>query len=381
VVRRLGWDEVWGRRLARHFLLEPAPADRLVEVAGTVCGIHAQMMASAELSIGLRLAGVTRTDLRVELWERRRLVKTHGLRGTVHLFPAAELSLWLAALRAAPPPRRASPPGPGPRRVDTLVEAICAALDGTRLTRDELGAEVARRAGPWALEPGLPAFGGTAPVWTQGIGPAAHAGVLCFGPNRGAKVTYARVDQWVGPAEPVDGEQALAEVLRRFLAMYGPATHREFARWFNTDERAAAGLIRGLGDEVEPVDVDGWRAWQPAGTEPAPPAAGTALLLPHFDCYVVGAHPRGRLIHPQWTQRGLTRGTAATLPVLLVGGVVAGIWQRRSRGRSLAVTVDAFDPLTAGQREQVDAQVGRIGEILHSPATVHFGPIEARPHL
>src|SRR5262249_20607024 len=38
-VRSLTWAEVWGRRLARHALLTPAPAARLVDVVGAVCGI------------------------------------------------------------------------------------------------------------------------------------------------------------------------------------------------------------------------------------------------------------------------------------------------------------------------------------------------------
>ena len=199
-VRRLSWGEVWGRRLARHFLVEPAPRSRLVEVAGAVCGIHAQLMPSAEVSLGLRVAGMTRADLRTELWERRSLVKTYGLRGTVHLFPASELQLWLAALRANPQPRRSLPPEMtlDPPRLAAVVEAIAGALDGQQLTRDELGEEVARRVGPWALEPGQQAFGETRwPKWMLGIGAAAHAGVFCYGPNRGTKVTYVRVDQWV----------------------------------------------------------------------------------------------------------------------------------------------------------------------------------------
>ena len=91
---------VWARRLARHALLAPAPAERLADVVGAVCGIHAQMMPAAELSLGLRVAGVTRRDIAAALWEDRALVKSYGIRGTLHLFPAQELPLWMAALQA-----------------------------------------------------------------------------------------------------------------------------------------------------------------------------------------------------------------------------------------------------------------------------------------
>jgi hypothetical protein len=123
-MRSLTWNQVLARRLQRHRLLEPAPADALVRVAGAVCGIPAQVMASAELSLGLRVAGVTRREVRDELWQRRSLVKTYGSRGTVHLFPAEELPLWTAALRANQPPEGVEAPERGGLTRRELGEVI-----------------------------------------------------------------------------------------------------------------------------------------------------------------------------------------------------------------------------------------------------------------
>src|SRR5579859_488010 len=171
-MRAWTWRAVGARRLARHALLAPAPAARLVEVAGAVCGIHAQVMPAAEVSLGMRVAGVTRQDIRAALWETRRLVKTYGLRGTLHLFPAAELPLWMAALRAGP--------GPDPRRL------AARGLDRAQLA--QLGAAVVQRAGAWAGEEIIPAWSGQWPRWRLALGDAALAGRLCFGPNVGSAV-------------------------------------------------------------------------------------------------------------------------------------------------------------------------------------------------
>ena len=94
------WDEVRARRLARSFLTTRASTDRLVEVVHDLCGVHAQVQASAELQLGARIDGITQQDVRDALWERRELVKAWTLRGTLHLHPAAELPLWYAAARA-----------------------------------------------------------------------------------------------------------------------------------------------------------------------------------------------------------------------------------------------------------------------------------------
>ena len=80
-------------------------------MAGLLCGAHAQVLSAAEFSIGRRIAGATRADVRRALWEDRTLVKTFGPRGTVHLLPAVDLPMWTGALSALPPSAPMHPEG------------------------------------------------------------------------------------------------------------------------------------------------------------------------------------------------------------------------------------------------------------------------------
>lgn len=385
-MRVFTWPEVWGRRLAQHALLAPKPKEELVEVVRVVCGMHAQIMPATELAIGVRVAGVTRQDVRAALWQQRSLVKTYGLRGTVHLFPADEVPLWVAALRASSLPNEArwlAQLGVEVAQKEAILTAIEEALDGRCLTREDLGAEVARRVGAWATETVSPAFGGQWPRWLMLLGVAANAGLLCFGPNQGNKVTFVRPDQWLGDWEAIDGATALREVFRRYLSAYGPATHRDFAQWFGMQPRMALTLTRELADELEEVEVEGARAWLLASEAAVswPPMQGVVRLLPHFDCYLIGCHPRDRLVPAAWAKRVLTRGAIGNLPLVLVDGVVAGLWQQRQRGRRVEIRVEAFQPLSADQHQELEAAVARIGEIREVQSTLSLGAVEARPHL
>jgi Winged helix DNA-binding domain len=387
VMRSLTWPEVWGRRLARHALLAPRAKEDLVEVVRAVCGIHAQMMPAAEVSIGVRVAGVTGQDVREELWQRRSLVKTYGPRGTVHVFPADEWGLWAAALRAnsrANEARWLAQMGLEVAQKEAIVAAIGEALDGRCLTREELGVEVARRAGAFAGDAVSPAFGGAWPRWQMVIGAAANAGLLCFGPNEGTKVTFVRPDQWLdGNREEVDEATALREVLRRYLAAYGPATHRDFAQWLGMQPSAALAVMRELAGELEEVEVEGYRGWMPSGEAEDlwPAAQGVVRLLPHFDCYLIGCHPRDQLVPGAWAKRVLTRGSIGNLPLLVIDGMVAGVWQQRRRGRRLDILVEAFQPLSDDQQRELEADVARIGEIVEAESVLSLGAIDARPHL
>lgn len=377
--------------MARHRLLAPAPRSKLACVAGEVCGIHAQIMASAELSLGLRVAGITRQDVRSELWERRQLVKTPGIRGTVHLFPAAELGYWLAALANVQRPSSiaaAEAWGLEPRQIPALAEAIGAALDGRRLTRQELGEEVARRVGRWALEGGYRAFGRGSPKWTVAIGAAAAAGALCFGPNEGSRVTFVRTDQWIDPWHAPDRREALGWAFRRFLAAYGPATPDEFARWFHMESRDARELAAEIRPELHEVRIDERTALLPNDLDLAATVSEpSARLLPRFDCYLVGSRPRDQLIPGEVRERFAASqsrwslGTVAPFQVLLLDGVAGGVWEHRRVHGRLDIRVDAYLPLSDRHRELLEAEAARIGSILEAVPTLHFGSVDPTVHL
>ena len=94
---RLRWDQVMAWRAARHHLDERVPAKAMLEVAGRVVGLHAQVLSSAELTLAARVEDLEPDAVRRALWEERSLVKTWAMRGTLHLLPSDEFPLWQAA--------------------------------------------------------------------------------------------------------------------------------------------------------------------------------------------------------------------------------------------------------------------------------------------
>lgn len=369
------------RRLTRHALV--TPATDVATVAGAVCGLHAQVMPSAEVSAGIRVAGTTRGDVRDALWRSRSLVKTYGPRGTVHLFPAAELPVWATAFDAA---GRLTTGDPAVRltgaQVDAVVDALREALSGGEaLTVEELDKAVVAACGPWAGDRVVPAFGDRWPRWRTGIQVAAYRGVLCFGPNRGRVSTYADVRGWVPGYVPAPTAAALAAVARRYLGAYGPATADQFGQWIGMARPAARALFERFGDALAEVDVDGERAFLVAGDEEVTEEVPAVRLLPYFDPYTVGCHPRERVFPGPAYRRAVTHGGAGNVPVLLVDGEVAGVWHQARSGRRIAVTVEAFGRLTARHRRELDEQVAHIGGIQDATATLTLGPVTAGRHL
>ncbi|MFU8849771.1 winged helix DNA-binding domain-containing protein [Micromonospora sp. SL1-18] len=383
VLPRLSWPDVWGRRLDRHALSTPVRDGKPADAVAAMCGAHAQVLSAAEVSIGLRVAGATRSDIRDALWNERSLVKTFGPRGTVHLLPARDLPLWAGALGALPPSPNSMSADVRltPDQTDEVVAAIAEALADAELTIDELTAEVAARTGPWAADPVMPAFGAMWPRWRQAMHLAAHRGALCFGPNRGRKVTYTSPQRSLPGFQPAPAPDALAGLVRRYLHAYGPATPQQFAQWLAAPRRWATQLFDSLTGELQQIDVAGSVAWVPAGdTAPAPVPPHGVRLLPYFDAYTVGCHPREQLFPGAAARRALSGGQAGNFPVLLIDGTVAGIWHYHRSGRKVNITVEPLTPLTVAERRDLDDQVERIGEILEGRPQLTIGAVTIGGH-
>jgi hypothetical protein len=380
----LTWSGVTSRRMARHALTEPATDHGPADIAGVLCGAHAQVLSAAEFSIGRRIAGATRADIQRALWEDCTLVKTFGPRGTVHLLPTADLPMWTGALSALPSsvPAHPEPVRFSAKQAEEVIAAIGDALADTELTVDELTEAIVDRTGPWAGEETMEAFQDRWPRWRQLTSTAAHRGVLCFGPNRGRNVTYTNPHRWLPGFRPDDGEAALRGLVTRYLYAYGPATPQHFARWLAIPPRRAVALFDELAGELESVELDGAPCWTRAGdtATPSQPHRGVRLM-PYFDAFVVASQPRERLYPGPAAARGLTPGgQAGNYPVVLVDGVVGGVWHQRRSGRRLAITVEPLGELTATQRRQLEDEVELVGAVMEATATLTLGTVTVGPH-
>lgn len=340
-----------------------------------VNGLHAQVLSSADLAAWARVADLEPDALATALWEERSLVKSWAMRGTIHLLPARDYGLWLGGLgtyRHYLQPAWSRAFGITPEDLDRVVAAVAEALDGRCLTRQELAAEVESRTGSGGLGRKL------ADSWGATLKPATYRGVLCFGPSRGRNVTFARPDRWLGDGlEAVPGDQAMSEIVRRFLAVNGPASREELARWWAMSPAEAGRRLRALGAEVTEVDVEGRPLWMlvaDLAEAEAAEAPGAVRLLPAFDQYVVSCTKSARHLLPGPFRDRIYRAQGWLSPVLLVDGLMAGTWQHERKGEALVVTIEPFVELEAWAIQAAEAEAAALGVFLGAEAEVGWVP-------
>jgi uncharacterized protein YcaQ len=359
---RIPWEQVALFRAQRHRLLKRAPRGSMLRVTKDVCGLHAQVLSSAGLSLWARVNQFTPEALQRALWGKGSLVKTWAMRGTLHLLPRTELPLYFAALSTYTHfLKQAWVKYFGVTRADLaeVIQAVAEALPGKTLSREELASEIVRRTGSKKHATLL------RQSWGVILKPAAFRGHLCFAESDGQRVRFTHP----GFMKLRPAPQALREVAQRYLSAYGPATRQDLATWWGESAAQAESLLESL--DTVMVDVDGSRAFMlkrdvRASLRAIP--SGAVRLLPPFDPYVVGAPRRGGLF-PAAQKPRIFRGQGWISATLVVDGRIEGIWRQDRQGRKLSLTVEPFarpsSALRAGVSTEAESLASFLGCSLH----------------
>ena len=304
-------------RMQGQWLSGRVPTARSVDdVVGRLVGVQAQDLTAAGLAVRARSRGLVAADVETTRAERR-VVLTWTLRGTRHLHRAEDVR-WLLSLLGPTflrPSKRAEQLGISGAVGDRAVRALadCLAVEGP-LTRDQ----VKHRLASHGVDPS-----GQAAIHV--IARAAREGVLCVVPGE----RYALLDDWIGPPTGDDGPRP-GELVRRYLAAFGPASVADFGAWSGLGPPAA----RREWAAVDPRDLVevGPAAWLLAHAADRAPAAARRLaptrLVGAFDSFLLAYADRGLHLSPEHA-RLVNPGGGMVKPLVVGDGRAVGTWSRR----------------------------------------------------
>ncbi|HVH15233.1 MAG TPA: winged helix DNA-binding domain-containing protein [Candidatus Angelobacter sp.] len=379
---KLSRAQVNSWRLSKNHLAQRAPRRELSQMASDVCGVQAQVLSGAALSLRARVDNITILDVENALWKQRTLVKTWAMRGTLYLLSSNSLSTYVAALKTRQDPNRETIPyriGPGPddkqynitrAEQEQITRAIHDALDQKILTREELAREIVKRTKLRSILQShlLSGFGSL-------LQHAAHQGNLIFGPNEGPKVTFTRPDKWLGKQTQPSGEETLKTLLRQFYTIYAPATCDDFAHWWGVRGPAAKILEQLISDELEQVEFDHHPSKmlsRDVDQIQSKEETRSIRLVPSWDTYVMFYHPRDFFVPQEYRTRIFSQ-IQGNAPVLLVDGIAAGTWSKTRKKTGIEIMVRPFKALSSIQKRTIEEEAGLLQEFFGTKIEVSFG--------
>ena len=334
--------------LQRQHLLErtDTPPEAM---ARHLVGLQAQENLPPYLSLAARLTSFDPYAVTAGL-EDRSLVRLLVMRGTVHLLVADDaLSLrqWTAPVHERE--IRVSQSIGAAREVDR--EAFVAALsellaDGPQ-PQKALGTALAER------------FPDVAPTQLGQLARSAAPLVQC--PPRGTwkgsgGVVYQFVDRWLGrPLTEPDPQ----EIVRRYLAAYGPATAADVTAWSGVSRLGP--VVKAMTDLVVHEDEAGKPLYDvPDGELADEDVPAPVRLLGQYDNVWLSHAGRDRVTTPEsrTSWMGVNGGLASTV---FADGMLVGLW-RVTDGR--VELLQTLRSLTRRERSELDDEIARVEALL-----------------
>ena len=353
--------DVLTTRLA-SLLLREHPGGTPDDVAGVVGwfgAMQAQDAASVLWSLGARLPGRTLADINAAL-ERREVVRTWPMRGTVHLVPAADARwmLDLMGVRAlAGAAQRRDTIGLSEATADRGVDVLGAALSGgRRLTRagclqvlTDAGLDVSGQQGYHML-------------WY-----ASQKGVTAIAPHIGKEQTFVLLDEWCPQPRRPDRDEALGLIAHRFFRSHGPATVADLARWTGLTVKDCRTGVAVAGDALTTVDK---MVVDTALAGAALPVDDRWRALPGFDEFILGYKDRSMMVDDAHKQAIVPGNNGVFLSTLSRGGKVVAIWRRTLTKKAVVVAVQPLVELSAAERAHAEVALEPYAAFLEMPLQV-----------
>ncbi len=325
--------------LARQMLLERKAATAL-DAISRLAGMQAQVAKPPFLGLWSRLSCFRREELLASL-HRREVVRATAMRGTLHLMTAADYLALRSALQAvlSAGMQAALRQRAATLDVSALVEDARAFFEAEPHTFTELRAHLMERY-PDGDERAM------------GFAVRTHLPLVMV-PNDSAwgfpaDSAFTTAETWLD--KPLAEEADPRELLRRYLAAFGPATVADAQTWSGL--KGLKSTFEALRSELVTFrDERGRELFDlPDAPRPTEETAAPVRFLPEYDNLVLAHADRSRIIAEEDRPRIVT-ANLKVLATFLVDGKVAGTWRFSRKGKAATLILEPFEPLTAPVRD------------------------------
>ena len=372
-MQRLGVEERRARLGVRHHLSDSAKAQDPVDVAERLAGLHGTDPASVFLAASARLREPDFAAIERALYDDRRLVRMLAMRRTMWVFPIELAGIAQAAATDAVAARERKrlvqmvADGGITDDVETwLAEAERATLEALTARGEATGAELSKDV-PQLREQFVFGVGtkweGTQSVTTRLLLLLAAEAKIVRARPRGSLISsqyrWTALDAWLPGGLPRwEREPARVELVRRWLATFGPATVADVKWWTGWTLGDARRALAEVG-AVE-VELDGEvGVVLPDDLEPVAPTEPWVALLPALDPTAMGWAGRAWYLGEHGPALFDRSGNVG--PTVWVDGRIVGGWAQRQEGE---VVFRLLEDIGSQSLAAVEAEAERLTEQL-----------------
>ena len=332
------------------------------DIVGWMGAMQAQDYAMVKWAVGVRLPGATDSTIENAI-NRGEIIRTHLLRPTWHLVTADDI-YWMLALTA--PRIKASVKSSHKRlelsetillKSNTIIEK--ALRDGKHFTREALVAELGKA--------GIATDENRAShllVWAE------LNGIICSGAMQGGKLTYALLEERVPKTRLLHKEEALAALAKKYFTGHCPAALDDFIWWSGLSAGDAKHALELVKSNFVAVTIDSRTYWLTHSYSTPKIDEESVHLLPAFDEFIISYKDR-RASLPYENKKKAVSDNGIFRPIIVLNGLVIGIWTRTAKKDRVFVELDLFQPPGKISGDLIEKAVNLYGGFLGRKAEIN----------
>lgn len=345
--------------LARQMLLERA-SESAVAAVEQLAGMQAQEARPPFIGLWSRVAGLRREDVAQALL-RRELVRATLMRGTIHLFSAADYAQFRLTMQ---PVLDGGMQALGDRAEDLDAAAVLQAaqnlltgeprpFNDIRALLQEQFPQADDRALGLMVRMGLPLV----------LIPSDHRW------GHAANAAFGLAGEWLGALR--NEPDSLAGLVRRYLAGFGPASVSDAQVWLGM--KGLKPVFEAMRPELLEFRDERGKALFDLPDAPRPDAEQSAPVrfLPEFDNLLLSHSDRTRVIADEHRSLVYQKGNLRLSATILVDGVVSGMWRVERKRKEATLTITPFAPLLRATKAALLAEAETLVRFIEDDAATY----------
>ena len=194
-------------------------------------------------------------------------------------------------------------------------------------------------------------------------------GVVCSGPLKGKKPTYALLAERVPVKKSITREEALATLATRYFKSHCPASLRDFVWWSGlsiTDARKAFHMIQS-GFVSETIGNETYLFTN--NFTDALPSKLSIHLLPAFDEYLIAYSNRSAALDGIDNKKTIS-DNGIFRPIIVINGQIRGLWKRTTKKDKVFIETQHFQSFDTKTITAIDKEIKRYGIFLDKKTEV-----------
>jgi hypothetical protein len=331
------------------------------EAVECMVAIQAQDFLMAKWAVGIRLRDPSDEKIQASL-DNGEILRTHLLRPTWHFVSAHDIH-WIIKLTAPQIISSMKSRHKQMELTDSIFNKSNRILEKTLsekkyITREEAAMEFARaniRTDDNRL----------AHILFQ----AELYGLICSGPARGKKQTYALLEERAPVKRILTRDESLHELAYRYISSRNPATLHDFVWWSGlsvTDGKKALDSVR---QEFITETIGSLQYLISPSTTNVTDKRHTFYLIPAFDEFLISYRDRSASL-PVTENRKAVSINGIFYPLLVENGEVKGLWKRTIKQNRIIIETDWFNTEKNINLKKIGVEAARYGKFLNKETEV-----------